>query len=399
MFSLAGQAQFSMTDYLANAISEEELGYSQAKIEFLKDNKFNSPIIREVEFRARIRDFGEGFEDYRLRFSPLNPFEKRANQEYHSALQDQLKLEYRKNLEEVLLSRYLLMIEHIKLSRQISVLEASEIFYQRALSLTQSTGSSSAIKDFIALDKSHLETILDLSEARSELELIEETIKYTYSYEAPISWDYEEIVAIETIRDWLLSTNPEIANNLELKNEQEKEKLDALDYKIEKNETFSNIGYVQAEYREDPDNSFSQNLGMQVAVSLPIVNRDKPKLQRQKLEMLDNSQDLERDRKELEEYMSTHLKNLSTTFYHYDLVSDKLTNYQGREFNTTSTNNALDLMIELHEFQSELKMHQIDSESEIISLYIELRSLNGELSETPYYNYLSEGLEMFEILE
>ena len=96
--------QFTMEGYLANAISDEELQFVRTKQDFLNENKFNSPIIREVEFRARIRNFGNGFEDYRLRFSPLNPLEKKANKDYQKALYEQIATEYQLNLEEVLLS-------------------------------------------------------------------------------------------------------------------------------------------------------------------------------------------------------------------------------------------------------------------------------------------------------
>ena len=56
---------------------------------------------------------------------------------------------------------------------------------------------------------------------------------------------------------------------------------------------------------------------------------------------------------------------------------------------TKSTSNALELMVALHQFKTELKELRIAAEADILSMYIELLSLNGQLSGEPYTNYLS----------
>ena len=394
---LASLAQFTMEGYLANSVSDEELQYVKSKQAFLDQNKFNSPILREVEFRARIRTFGDGFEDYRLRFSPLNPFEKKANKDFQKALNEHIDSEYRMNLEEVLLSRYLLMIEHLELSKKISLLEESATFYSRMLAITQNSSSSPSLKDYIQLDKAHLETILDLDEAKQNRQLIEQTIKYTYSFEVPISWNYNDIIDIPGIQNWLGTQNPSLQNNLYLKNELEKESLQALEYRIEKNESFRNLGYVQAEYRKDADRSFGENLGMQIAVNVPIVNPDKPDLQRDKLELFEDSKKLEIEKKELERYMEKHYARLQARLMRYNTIVSKEATYDKNNFNSTSNNNAMELMIELHKFRSELKELKIKTEAEILSLYIEALSLNGQLSEQPYVNYLSQARSPYTI--
>lgn len=96
-------AQFSMEGYLSNAVSDSELQFFKDRQDFVNENGFKSPILREVEFRARVRTFDEGFSDYRLRFSPLNPFEIAANKDYRNELNQQLSISYLLNLEEVLL--------------------------------------------------------------------------------------------------------------------------------------------------------------------------------------------------------------------------------------------------------------------------------------------------------
>jgi uncharacterized protein (UPF0335 family) len=386
-----------MEGYLSNAISDEEIQYAAEKIEFLNQNKISSPILREVEFRARVRNFGEGFEDYRLRFSPLNPFERKASKKYEQALGEQFKTEYRLNLEEVLLSRYLLMNQHIKGSNLLSQHTGSEQFYSNMLEIARQKAGTADLKDYISLDKAHLEAVLALERIKNELQIIEQTMSHTYSFADSITWDVNVLVSIEFIREWLATTHPELQNNLLLKNELEKENLSAIDYRIEKNQTFRNIGYVQLEYREDIDNLIEENLGVQLAVTLPITNEDRANLQLQKLDMLDESQKLEKEKMEIEAYMKTHFKNLTSAFRRYDLISAKLESYDGREFTSGSSKNALELMLELHDFKTELSGLKIKAEAEIRSLYIELLSLNGKLSEQPYINYLSSDKNAFDL--
>lgn len=398
LLSTTGLAQFTMEGYLANAISDEEIQYAAAKIEFVNQNKIRSPILREVEFRARIRNFGAGFEDYRLRFSPLNPFERRATKQYEQALSEQFKTEYRLNLEEVLLSRYLLMNEHYKSSRLLLSLKGSSEFYARMLDLVSQNQAAGDLRDFVSLDEAHLEAVLDLERIQNELDIIEQTMSHTYEFSGPIAWNESDIVTVEFIREWLITTNPELENNLQLKNELEKEQLSALDYKIEKNQTYRNVGYLQLEYREDIDNLIEENLGMQVAITLPITNEDRAQQQLQKLDMLDETQDLQKEKLEIEAYMKTHFRNLSSAFNQYDLISAKLQKYEDKEFGSSLTNDGLDLAIDLHDFRYKLKELLIDTESEIRNLYIELLSLNGKLSEEPYVNYLSNGNAGFELV-
>ena len=394
------QAQFTMEGYLSNSVSDTELQFFKERQEFVNENGFKSPILREVEFRARVRTFEEGFGDYRLRFSPLNPFERTANKNYRNELNEQLSISYLLNLEEVLLGRYELMIQHWRLTENLSLVNQNISFTDNILELLKSQPSNGTIKDFIRTDKANFKSSLEYETILLERAALEEQIRQTYAFGDDIRWDANELIPVSVIKAWLDQHDVmDATNNLAIRNEQQKEAVAAAEYKIKQQESFSNIGYVQAEYREDEDNNFGQNLGMQIGLSLPIINPDKPDLQRRKLEMLEDSQEAALEKHNLEIYINQLYAKLSALIKQYEMVETKLANYNENSFTSESNTDAMDILIELQEFRTELSLKKIDLNASVYKLYINLLSINSQLSTPPYQNYLSRNQTSFELEE
>ena len=288
------QAQFSMEKYLSNSVQAIEIKSIQNQQQYLVESSFRSPILREVEFRMRANQFGEGLDDYRLRFSPLNPFERSANKNYSAVIEEQKKMEFRWTLNEVFKSRYGMMIKHFYLYQQQQNLSKKVTFYNDLLSLARLRPNTYSVKDVIRTDRSILKAQIKLAELKGSQEQLEYLINQTYSYAGELTWDKNLLIKPAQISDWLKEHNvPAIDNNLFIQNEIKKGILAESEFTIKKQESFSNIGYVQAEYREDADNTFGQKLGIQVAMTIPIVNPDKPDLARRRLKMIKDIQELE----------------------------------------------------------------------------------------------------------
>jgi hypothetical protein len=202
-----------MESYLGNSISDSEMKYLNSIQDFLNETGFRSPLLREIEFRARVQNFGDGFEDYRLRFSPLNPLESRANKKYKVALSNQFNVEYQLKLEEVLMNRYILLIEHHQLSARKISLESSIEFYQQILDIHKQNPEKLSFKDYISTDKALIEALLKLESLKTKLRTIEYTIRLTYPYSGAIDWSLQNIVAVEEIKDWYQNTSINDPNN------------------------------------------------------------------------------------------------------------------------------------------------------------------------------------------
>ena len=392
-------AQFSMEEYLSNAISDAELQFFKSRQDFVSENGFKSPILREVEFRARVNSFEDGFDDYRLRFSPLNPLERSANKNYRNEVRQQLSLSYLLNLEEVLLSRYEIMIEHWQLTQEKVLVEANIEFYVSMLTLIRNQNSSDNIKDFISMDKALLEAQLSFESIQNEISILEDMIRQTYNFPGTINWGTDDLVEMTTIKEWLSNQkNLDLNSNLHVKNEQQKVAVSQSEYKVEKQESFSNIGYLQAEYREDEKNTFGQNLGMQIGVSIPITNPDKPDLARKEMKLMEDTQKIEQEKTELENHFENTAKRLESRLAQYDMVVARMKTYEDAKFPIGKTNHELDLLVELQKFKSDMAEKKVSMAESIYKDYIHLISISGGLSSAPYINYLSKTRSTFQLV-
>ena len=392
--------QFSMENYLGNAISDSELDYINSIQGFLKETDFRSPFLREVEFRARVQNFGDGFEDYRLRFSPLNPLERRANKQYKEALSNQFNIEYQLKLEEVLLNRYSYLIEHHQLSSRNKSLQESAEVYQKILEIYKQNPEKLSLRDYISADKALIEVMLKLESVSTKLRKIENSIQLTYEYSGSIEWDKQAIISIEDILKWYMASPSNDPNsNLYLKNERQKGIVATTEFNVEKKEDFRNLGYIQAEYREDLSNNFVDNLGLQLAFRLPIINPDKPDLERERLELLEESKKLEQKQFEMENYLKEAYINLDQLFKQYEIISKKLLNYEEQYKVYAFSEDVLDTFIDIHDFKIELEAYKQNLEADIRNSYISLLSFSGQLSSPPYINYLSASKTTYEMIE
>ena len=157
------EAQFSMENFLAGARRDQDIQRVQDKLDFLKNNNFNSPWLRETEVRLRSNNFDFSLEDFRLRFSPTNPWQMRANKLYYKAQHDQLDMEYLYVLNKSLRTRYDLLIEHYHALQSEHLNEEKYRYYSDVLKIIGQYGSTMNldVKDLIDADEAQLEARLE----------------------------------------------------------------------------------------------------------------------------------------------------------------------------------------------------------------------------------------------
>lgn len=391
-------AQFSMEGFLSNSVQEGTVKAAADKQQFIKENNFKSPILREVEFRMRARKFSEGLNDYKLRFSPINPYERSANKKYKTALDLEMNAQFKWNLNEALNDRYQLMIDHYNLFKQQEILQVEIEFYSNVLNLASKQPNELSMKDVIRMDKALLKSKVKLESNRSNQSQLEYLIKQNYSFQGKISWDSINMIEPLKISNWLQEQSiPSLKNNFFIQHKLQQELVAQTEFNIKKQKSFSNIGYIQAEYRKDEDLSFSQNLGMQIGVNIPITNPDKPDLERRKLKMLEDSQSLIADKESINtsiNFARIHLKSLISQ---YNLVNNKKKDYVSYAQKSSSSNSSLDIILELREFQLELQNEELMLYVELLKSYIDLLGYDGKLAQAPYINYLSNELRNFNL--
>lgn len=393
-------AQFTMEGYLSNAIASTEIESIKEQQYYVAQHGFKSPIIREVELRMRASRFENGsLDDYKLRFSPINPFERKANKNYRNVVQEQLNVELKFGLNEVLRVRYQVLIDHFYLSQQISLQERQLRFFENLIKMAQSQPKRFELKDVMQLDKELLGLQLSLEKLTNERAQLTYLIRQTYAYSGQIDIKPNQLIRLDQILGMLperLDTTG-FENNLLIQNEQQKQLVAESELNIRKKESFSDMGYLQAEYRYSDNQDIGESLGLQVAVLIPVTNPDKPDLERRRLDMLEDMKQLEEDKRNVDASMEFTRMEMESLFRQHMMVSSKKSKYEQLQLTANSKSSSIDTNIELYTLLADLNSKELGLYASILEKYITQLANYGLLVESPFINYLSKDQIQFSI--
>lgn len=374
---------------------------SQSKLDFLEENNFDGPWISRVEFRTRSNDANISQEDFRLRFTAASPGELKANKRYYSKQIDLLNLEHQENLNNALKQRYLLMVNHIFEFEKIAYLEKQLEANRQLIELMNSSSGAynMDLRDLIDTEANELEFKLSIEDSKIEMTEIEYLIKEVYDFSGDIKWNEEELIGVQDILNLFeeFKTHP-TGQHIYLTKIDQKNMLAAERFNIEKSETLRNIGYFQAEYDLDRGNEASEHFGYQIGVRIPIVNPDKPDLNRKKLALMDDEAVLEEKKDDYRREMELAVLRMEHYALQYHEINEKLTALSKQNFlSLQSPGKSMKIsdLIKLNEFHVELRDKKNSVQKNIYATYLNYLDLNGKLSETPLRNYLSKDLTTF----
>ena len=142
-----------------------------------------------------------------------------------------------------------------------------------------------------------------------------------------------------------------------------------------------------------------QNLGFQIGLNIPIVNSDRPDLERRRLDLVGETLELEEERNQIDINSKLLKMELASTIDQYELIEQKRLEYEEKKLGNFGAGDVLDAAIELSEFQMELKKSSLDLYTKLLVDYIELLAYDGKLSASPYINYLSADKSTFSMGE
>jgi hypothetical protein len=394
-------AQFRMEEFLGTARQDVSLSPTQAKIDFLKENNFNGPWISRVEFRTRSNDSNLSQEDFRFRLTPGNPAELKAYKRYYHKQVTLLNTEYKDVLNTALKSRYGIAIDHMFESFKKANLESRLLVNKQIIDMINSgTGIYSLdIGDLIDAQSEELDMGLAIQNSKIRLSELEYVIKDHYSFSGDINWSEIELMEVTDILVLFNEfKNSATGQHINLVKLEQRNQLDAERFNIEKSEILRNIGYFQAEYDTDRGNEPSRHFGYQIGIRIPIVNPDKPDLNRRKLATMDDAALLTERQEEYRRKMELSVLRMDSYAIQWHEISEKL--------ELMRTQNLLDFqridrsvnirdLLKINEFHMELLDKKNTIEKKIFDNYLEYLDLCGLLTETPLRNYLAKDLPEF----
>ncbi len=404
LFSLPkAECQFSMENFLAGARDDQDIRRVEDKLDFLKKNNFNSPWLRETEVRLRSNDFNFSLEDFRLRFSPTNPWQMRANKLYYKVQQDQLNMEYLYVLNQSLRTRYDLLIEHYHVLQLEKLNKKKYSYYSDVLKIIGQYGSTMNldVKDLIDADEAQLQSRLEWKNMVYSREEIESLIRDISGFTGhiDIDWEQSEIVDVEDIKRIVTEIQNEVdLTNLYIAQVEKKNELSAARMRVERTEARKNIGYLQAEYDTERGKSFDHHAGYQIGLAIPLTNPDKPDLNRRKIKLMDDETELNKQRITIARRQNLLKLRLDHLIDQYEFVAKKTEILkQNKVLDITGPEKTPDpdKFLKLREYQLKLEEKKIEILKDLYEAYISYLDYTGSLVRQPVKNYLSKYLREF----
>lgn len=398
VIDLSGQSGFSMEAYLRTAATDQSLEKYYAQLDFLRNNNYTPDFLNRVELRIGTEQADISLDRYRLRISPSNPMEIRANKRYHSRHLEYVNAEYEVALNQALLNRYNIIIEHHYYSRLSRLLKEQQNVMTEFLQLI---GASSLARidmdDIINIESSMSDFEIELSEIAMERDEMEYYIKLDLPAIEGILWDDLNMVSIDGVKDYMDREEAiESDQNIYIAEAQQYKLLQEQMFKVNKAEARSNIGYLQANYHSDQGETFNEHLGMQVGVRVPIVNPDKADLARNRFKLIESEKEIASTKTLVKQQSELLAIKLAHLLDQHSLLQSRIEKAGKMEIVTPADKNIEAIqLVKLQNYQSGLHEKQLTVARDIYLTFIEYLSIKGTLAERPLRNYLSATYKTF----
>lgn len=395
---LCGQSGFSMEAYLRTATTDQSLEKYYAQMDFLRNNNYTPDFLNRLELRIGTEQADISLDRYRVRISPSNPMEIRANKRYHSRHQDYVNAEYNVALNQALVNRYHIIIEHYYYTQLSRLLEVRQ---RTTTGLLQLIGASSMeridMDDIISIESTLSEFETELSELAMEREEMEYHIKLDLPAMEGIDWQDLGMIDIQGVKDYMSREETlENEQNIYVAEAQQYMLLQEQMFKVNKAEARSNIGYLQANYHLDQGETFNEHLGLQVGVRVPIVNPDKADLARNRFKLIESEKEIATTKTLVKRQSELLAIRLGHLFEQHRLLQDRIEKAGKMKIVSPADKNIEAFQIvKLQNFSSELQEKQLKVARDIYFAFIEYLSVKGVLAERPFRNYLSATYKTF----
>ncbi|MCK5705857.1 MAG: hypothetical protein KAI29_32125, partial [Cyclobacteriaceae bacterium] len=253
--------------------------------------------------------------------------------------------------------------------------------------------------DLIDVQSDELDMMLAMENSKINIDEIEYMIRDFYEYSGNIDWEQTELIGIDDILNLFAEfKNKPSGQHINLVKMEQKNNLAAERFNIEKSERLNNIGYFQAEYDTDRGNEPYDHFGYQIGIRIPIVNPDKPQLNRRKLALMDDEALLDEKKDDFRKSLELAVLRMDNYNVQYIEINKKLDHLSKQNFlalKSPGKSIKMSDMIKMNEFYIDLLDKKNSVEKKIYLTYVEYLNLNGKLTEAPMRNYLSKNLSEF----
>lgn len=395
--SLAVNAQGAMNALIRSAYADPEVKTIQDQITYLETRPYKLSPLRELEFRTRSNQLEPDRQDYGIRLSPTNPWERKNNRLYFEQFETSLRAEYDLTLKKILRDRYSLAIDGMTAQTLLELTtEYIQLSEKRVAFLERQVGSGRFDADELIEGKLEL---MEQYARRDELRLEILDLESQMSALAGVSVslvDLSTAASTEVIRGALDSLAPAgSSSNLRYREAQ----VNLAQKHVDLERSNVNVGFLQTQYESYRTEQGREPWTISLGVTIPIANPNKGDMARRQLqtiearnlldaEKLEDAADVKRTRALLDQLINYHLEMQSRIGNLNSGSIESLLLLSNNQDATVSLQFQLNLL--------KLRIIETKTRSRLLEAYIEHLYACDILQRRPLINYLSANGERAE---
>jgi hypothetical protein len=393
----------SVTAFLSSAAQDPTLHFQNEKVDFLEGSSPNTPLIREVEFRARIDEFQESQQRYGVRLSPTGWGETRNGRKVYKASLAYNEAQLELLLNKALKRRYRVLIDFVRtrdlldLNQRLMEIAEDRLDIKRK-SIDDLDADPTAL---VEAEDDVIQLQLDIIDLENSVRDLEDEIKTAMGSDGPVSLDPVDLIGIDGIKQAIENfSHPPEAENIHIRRAHLSTELAENRYHLEKAENRRYLSFFQFDYQMDERRDFEEGMLLKFGIMLPVVNPNRLDIDRRKLTSLKEKSDFENLRREIAGDITFFLRDLERSIKQYDILLGRKAGSNAESslevFQRIEGTNPLKLLkMKKSVLKTEIAITKM--KRRILRKYVNLLDVSGKLSEKPFRNHLSINLETLDL--
>ena len=393
--------QISVKDVLSSTLKERRFLNSQKNIDFANGLNYRLPVVSDLGFRYGADDLLKSKQQFAMTFG-FNSFRKIREQSSIKNAQINLYLAKKDILTgQVIKERYKDIVDVYCTSAVINnqkrldtLLNQRNIAFKTALQ----KGLPVKIKDLVETEEDMRNLRVSLSETQNIYATGYQRIRDYLGVQQAVALNFGNFISVTKLENVLNTLKMTHAwQTPEVKMRQNQVNLAQAELKLEEADFHQVFDGVQLVYERAPKNDFTiKDFSYRVGVKIPLKGNFRPKQNELLLDIKDAENDYNFASFETERQVKMQILKVESTLKLYYESLERLNNSLAKSFLSTpsvfSTLSATDI-IDLKIIQQKKEIDLAQAHYKLITDYIALLDMTGNLVYTPYKNYLSDGLE------
>lgn len=393
--------QISVKDVLSSTLRERRFTNSQKNIDFANGLNYRLPILSDLGFKYGADDFLKSKQQFTMNLG-FNSLKKIREQAAIKDVQINLYLAKKDILTAQIIKERYKDIVDVYCSQSIisNQKRLDTLLNQRseAFKLALQKGLPVKIKDIVETEEDMRNLRTTLAETQNIYAVGYQRIRDYLGVQHAVALNFDHFISVTKLENVLNTLK--ITRNWQtpdVKMRQNQINLAQAELKLEEADFHQVFDGVQLVYERAPKNDFSiKDFSYRVGVKIPLKGNFRPKQNELLLDIKEAENDYNFVNYETERTVKMQIIKVENTLKLYYESLGRLNSSLAKSFLTTpsvyATLSATDI-IDLKIIQQKKEIELAQVHYKLITDYITLLDMSGNLVYTPYKNYLNDSLE------